>query len=89
MAKTDPNQQTINVYWTNEMLRNKEVYLDSCSQLCMTTMSEDAISHFKLETPNGDSDIESNIFDWAVDFSNEVESYPSINKFLSAKLQHN
>lgn len=86
--KQNITEEKIFQYWINEMLKQKSIYFDSVNELDMTKMSEDAIDHFKVDTPNGDSDIESKIFEWAIEFSDDYYTYPNVNKFLNCKLQN-
>lgn len=67
MAKPIPTKANIIAYWRNEKIKNRKVYLDSVGEVYYTLMAEDAISKYNLDTPNGDSEIENLIFDWAVD----------------------
>lgn len=75
-------QKTIFDYWKNELLKNRNCY-QSTGEFNFTEMGEDAQSYFKVETPNGDSDIEHKIFDWAVDFVELIEIH-GLNDILNS-----
>lgn len=68
-------------YWKYELIKNKNMFLDDCNEYNLTEMGESAQEHFKVNTPNGDSDIESNIFDWAMDFIELIEN-DSVNNLI-------
>jgi hypothetical protein len=62
-----PTKNQCYQYWTQEMKVNPEMYMD-CGEINTTTLGENAAQHFDCMSDEGNSDIEQDIFDWAVDF---------------------
>jgi hypothetical protein len=61
-------------FWIRDIRKNNADYMD-CGEFNTTMMGEMAADHFGVATEMGNSAIEQDIFDWAVDFSkNHVTS---------------
>lgn len=62
-------------FWVRALNKDSKGLIDDCREFNTTQMGEDAADHFDVMTDNGDSEIEREIFDWAVEFSrNHVTS---------------
>lgn len=64
-----PTRTAVMNFWMRDLLKNKSLYFDSANEFDTTAMGEQAADHFKVMTDEGSSDIEQQIFDWAVEFS--------------------
>ncbi len=54
-------------YWTSQINAGKETYKDDCGNIDYTYMGEDAARHFGIESDNGQSPVEVDIFEWATE----------------------
>lgn len=54
-------------YWTSQVKAGKETYTDTAGEIDYTYMGEDAAWHFRVDTEDGQSEIEKNIFEWATE----------------------
>ncbi len=62
-------------FWVREINKDNEGYIDECREFNTTYMGEMAAEHFGVLSEMGDTEVESEIFDWAVEFSrNHVTS---------------
>ena len=62
-------------FWVKAIAKDNEGYIDECNEFNTTYMGEMAAEHFGVMTEMGNSETESDIFDWAVEFSrNHVTS---------------
>jgi len=64
-------------FWTRTMLKNIDTWID-CGEFNTTAMGEDAAVKFGVASDMGNSAIEQDIFDWAVDYS----MHHTVNEFL-------
>lgn len=56
-------------FWIRAIVKDPSIYID-CGEFNTTAMGERAADYFGCMTDDGQSDIERDIFDWAVDFAN-------------------
>jgi len=63
-------------HWKNAMNKyGNNVYIENgTDEYDHTYMGEDAAVHFKVSTDSGQSEIETNIFEWAVDFTKTLNN---------------
>lgn len=54
-------------FWLRDISKSPNIYID-CGEFNTTVMGEEAACHFDCDTEMGQSDIEQQIFDWAVEF---------------------
>jgi hypothetical protein len=66
--KTITRESVMN-YWVNQLNSQKETYKDDCNEWNTTYMGEQAAEHFGIMSEEGNSPLEQDIFDWAVEFS--------------------
>jgi hypothetical protein len=55
-------------FWVRDIRKNNADYID-CGEFNTTAMGEMAADHFDVMSDDGNTPIEQNIFDWAVEFS--------------------
>lgn len=65
-------------YWFDQEYGRRSPYIDECGEYNPTQMGEDAAVYFCVATDNGDSKIEQNIFDWAIEFSTYKGVFPNL-----------
>ena len=56
-------------FWTRDISKNNADYIDDCNEFNTTVMGEQAAEHFGVMSENGNTAVEQDIFDWAVEFS--------------------
>lgn len=62
-------------FWSRDIAKNNADYFDSANEFDTTVMGETAAEHFGVSSADGNTAIEQDIFDWAVEFScNHVRS---------------
>ncbi len=59
-------------YWSRQLSDDKNRWQDTVGEYSTTAMGEEAAVHFKCASDQGDTDIEKEIFDWAVDFVSKL-----------------
>jgi len=62
-------RESVMNYWVNQLNSQKETYKDDCNEWNTTYMGEVAAIHFNVASDDGNTEIERDIFDWAVEFS--------------------
>lgn len=55
-------------FWLRNLNKNKEMYVDDAGELNITLLGEEAAEHFGVMSDNGQTEIEQQLFDWAVEF---------------------
>jgi len=66
--KTITRESVMN-FWNRDIAKNNADYIDDCNEFNTTIMGERAAEHFEVMSDNGNTAIEQEIFDWAVEFS--------------------
>lgn len=62
-------------FWSRDIAKNNADYIDDCNEFNTTVMGEHAAEHFGVMSEDGNTPVEQDIFDWAVEFSsNHVPS---------------
>jgi hypothetical protein len=54
-------------FWTRELNSGRETYKDECGEKDYTLMGEHAAEHFSVESEQGNSEIEQDIFQWTTE----------------------
>jgi hypothetical protein len=54
-------------FWTRELNSGRRTYRDDSGEKEYTQMGEDAAAHFGILSEDGQSEIEMQMFDWAVE----------------------
>lgn len=62
------SRESVYLFWQNDIAKNNADYLD-CGELNTTMMGEQAAEYFGVISETGETAIEQDIFDWAVDFA--------------------
>ncbi len=55
-------------FWNRDIAKYPKQYID-CGEFDTTMMGEEAAEHFECLTEDGQSEIEREIFDWAVEYT--------------------
>jgi hypothetical protein len=63
-------RESVMNYWVRQLNSQKETYKDECNEWNTTLMGEQAAEYFGVDSEMGNTPIEQDIFDWAVEFSN-------------------
>lgn len=63
-------------FWNRDIQKYPAQYID-CGEFITTTMGEEAAEHFGCMTDDGQSEIEREIFDWAVEYT----KYHTVGEF--------
>lgn len=56
-------------YWTNELNSGRETYKTDNGEIDYTYMGEDAARYFGIDSENGQSEVEQDIFEWATEMT--------------------
>lgn len=75
---TGLTRQRVFEYWFDQENGRRSPYIDECGEYNSTAMGEDAATYFCVATDNGDTKIEQDIFDWAVEFATYKGVFPNL-----------
>jgi hypothetical protein len=71
-AQVKVTQAAVFRYWSRQLSDDRNRWQDTVGEYSSTAMGEDAAVHFKCASEEGDTDLEKDIFDWAVDFVSKL-----------------
>jgi hypothetical protein len=71
-AQANVTHTAIFRYWSREISDDKNRWQDTVGEYSPTAMGEAAAVHFKCASEQGDTQLEKEIFDWAIDFVSQL-----------------
>lgn len=77
--KPHPTRAQAFTFFQRTFSAQPDAYLDSAHCLLSTQLAEEAQAHFGVLTEQGDSPVESELFDWATEFALQQEKRLGLN----------